>query len=137
MNMNDVTAFVQEHPRELAVGVGGLVLGYVVFGRKQSATEGENEFVEPPELSNDGITPYPTTPTNPGGISVGPTPPPTTNTRTPNPGPVPRDVAKFFICPDGSYRVWGRDNFANTVMCRSKASKKDFPAMRRKSSLQK
>ena len=140
MNIDNVKAFVSDHPKELAIGVGGLVAGYFFFGRKgTNADEGESEFTgDGGDMGSDGITPFPTTPTNPAGISI-PNPMPVTiqKTHTPNPGPVPKDIAKLFICPTGFYRVWGRDNNANQVMCRSKQSKQDIPAARRKSTVQK
>ena len=136
MTVDDVREFVSNHPKEIAIGVGGLVAGYFFFGRKANATEGESDVMDTPDFGSDGITPFPTTPTNPGNTS--PIPPALPGpSKAPSPGPVPKEIAKLFICPTGFYRVWGRDNNANTVMCRSNASKKDIPAMRRKSTLEK
>jgi len=137
MNLDDVKAFVSDHPKEIAIGVGGLVAGFFFFGRKgANADEGDSEFTtDYGDNFTDGITPFPLTPTNPGNVSPGTGS--VGSTHTPNPGPVPKEIAKLFYCPDGFYRVWGRDNNANTVMCRSKASKSDIPATRRKSTIKK
>ena len=135
MNLDDVKVFVTDHPKEIVIGIGGLVAGYVVFGRRSQATEGElSDGIDAPEFGSDGadgITPFPVTPTDPTNSSVvNPSVPIPVTIQTRSSGFVQKPIADLFVCPKGFVKRWGRDNMANSVVCRHKATNKDIPATR-------